>query len=122
MTTTLIVGTFIIFTWGPEKAGDLLIFTRSIFENIDSITATQEGVGHTLTQSYFSMALIVLPLMVGCFFASLIAEGLQTGFRFTPKAAEPKLSKINPLKGAQRIFGLKALKAFLIDFLKFLGT
>jgi len=121
MTTTLIVGTFIIFTWGPEKAGDLLIFTRSIFENIDSITATQEGVGHTLTQSYFSMALIVLPLMVGCFFASLIAEGLQTGFRFTPKAAEPKLSKINPLKGAQRIFGLKALKTFLIDFLKFLA-
>jgi len=121
MTTTLIVGTFIIFTWGPEKAGDLLIFTRSIFENIDSITATQEGVGHTLTQSYFSMALIILPLMVGCFFASLIAEGLQTGFRFTPKAAEPKLSKINPLKGAQRIFGLKALKAFLIDFLKFLA-
>ena len=97
------------------------MFTQAVFENIDSITATQEGVAHTLTESYFAMALIVLPLLVGCFFASLISEGLQTGFRFTPKAAEPKLSKVNPLKGVQRIFGLKALKAFLIDFLKFLA-
>lgn len=121
MTVTLIVGTFIIFTWGPSKAEDLMVFTQSIFENIDSITSTQEGVGHTLQESYFSMALIVLPLMVGCFFAALIAEGVQTGFRFTPKAAEPKLSKVNPLKGAKRIFGLKALKTFLIDFLKFLA-
>lgn len=98
-----------------------MMFTQAVFENIDSITATQEGVAHTLTESYFAMALIVLPLLVGCFFASLISEGLQTGFRFTPKAAEPKLSKVNPLKGVQRIFGLKALKAFLIDFLKFLA-
>ena len=103
MTATLIVGTFIIFTWGPSKSADLMNFTRGVFENIDSITATQEGIAHTLTQSYFSMALIVLPLMFGCFFASLIAEGVQTGFRFTPKAAEPKLSKMNPIKGAQRV-------------------
>jgi len=121
MTATLIVGTFIIFTWGPSKSADLMNFTRGVFENIDSITATQEGIAHTLTQSYFSMALIVLPLMFGCFFASLIAEGVQTGFRFTPKAAEPKLSKMNPIKGAQRVFGMKALKAFLVDFLKFLA-
>ena len=58
--------------------------------------------------------------MFGCFFASLIAEGVQTGFRFTPKAAEPKLSKMNPIKGAQRIFGMKALKkVFLWIFSNF---
>ena len=121
MTATLIVGTFIIFTWGPSKSADLMIFTQGVFENIDSITATQEGMSHILTQSYISMALIVLPLMFGCFFASLIAEGVQTGFRFTPKAAEPKLSKMNPIKGVQRILGMKALKTFLVDFLKFIA-
>ena len=31
MTATLIVGTFIIFTWGPSKAADLMIFTRGVF-------------------------------------------------------------------------------------------
>ena len=52
--------------------------------------------------------------------ASLLAEGVQTGFNFTPKAIEPKLSKMNPIKGIQRIWGLKGLKAFFVDFLKFL--
>ena len=121
MTMTLLAGLLVILFWAPSRALDLVEFTRSLFENLDSITATQEGVAHTMTHSYFAMALIVLPLLVACFFASFIAEGLQTGFRFTPKAIEPKLDKMNPINGAKRVFGTKALKAFLVDFLKFLA-
>ena len=97
----------------------MLVFTRSILENIDSITSTQEGVSHTLTSSYFSIGLYRTSTFAGCFLASLIAEGLQTGFRFTPKAIEPSFKKMNPISGIRRIVGLKALKTFLIDFLKF---
>ena len=119
MTFTLLAGLLVILFLGPSKGLEMLTFTRSIFENIDSITSTQEGVSHTLTSSYFSLALIVLPLLAGFFLASLIAEGLQTGFRFTPKAIEPSLKKMNPISGVQRVVGLKALKTFLIDLLKF---
>ena len=118
---TLLAGLTVILFYGPGKALELMAFTKSIFENLDSITATQEGVAHTMTQSYFSMGLIVLPMLAFCFVASFVAEGLQTGFRFTPKAMEPKLSKLNPISGAKRVFGLKALKTFLVDFLKFLA-
>jgi flagellar biosynthetic protein FlhB len=121
MTMTLLAGLLVIMFYGPGKAEDLAQFTRSIFENLDSITATQEGVAHTLTESYISMALIVLPMLLACFVASLIAEGLQTGFRLTPKALEPTFSKMNPISGVKKIWGLKALKTFLIDFLKFLA-
>jgi len=119
MTFTLLAGLLIILFLAPSKANDMLVFTRSILENMESITTTQEGVAHTLSSSYFSMALIVLPLLAACFLASLIAEGLQTGFRFTPKAIEPSFNKMNPISGIKRIMGLKALKTFLIDFLKF---
>ena len=119
MTFTLLAGLLIILFLAPTKANDMLVFTRSILENMESITTTQEGVAHTLSSSYFSMALIVLPLLAACFLASLIAEGLQTGFRFTPKAIEPSFKKMNPISGIKRIMGLKALKTFLIDFLKF---
>ena len=119
MTFTLLAGLLIILFLAPSKANDMLVFTRSILENMESITTTQEGVAHTLSSSYFSMALIVLPLLAACFLASLIAEGLQTGFRFTPKAIEPTFNKMNPISGIKRIMGLKALKTFLIDFLKF---
>ena len=119
MTFTLLAGLLIILFLAPSKANDMLVFTRSILENMESITTTQEGVAHTLSSSYFSMAFIVLPLLAACFLASLIAEGLQTGFRFTPKAIEPSFNKMNPISGIRRIMGLKALKTFLIDFLKF---
>jgi flagellar biosynthesis protein FlhB len=121
MTMTLLAGFLVILFYAPGRALDLAQFTRSIFENLDSITATQEGVAHTLTKSYFSMALIVMPLLLACFVASFIAEGLQTGFRLTPKAIEPSFSKMNPVSGVKKVFGFKALKAFLIDFLKFLA-
>ena len=49
------------------------------------------------------MGLVVLPMLAFTFVAAFVAEGLQTGFRFTPKALEPKLSKMNPISGVKRI-------------------
>ena len=120
MTATLLAGLLVLFFWAPSKAGELMLFTKSVFENLDTIQATQEGMASTFGDSYLAMGLIVLPMLVGCFLASLLAEGVQTGFSFTPKAIEPKFSKMNPIKGVQRIWGLKGLKAFFVDFLKFL--
>jgi flagellar biosynthetic protein FlhB len=119
MTFTLLAGFLVILFYAPGKAEDIAMFTRSIFENLDSITATQEGVAHTLTESYFTLALVVLPLLLSCFVAAIVAEGLQTGFRLSPKALEPTLSKLNPISGFKKVFGLKALKTFGVDFLKF---
>jgi flagellar biosynthetic protein FlhB len=121
MSFTLLAGLLVILFFAPGKALELSLFTKSILENLESITLNQEGVTSTLSESYFSMAAIVIPLLVCCFFAALIAEGLQTGFRYTPKVINPDLNKFNPVNGAKRIFGAKGLKAFLIDFLKFLG-
>jgi len=121
MTATLLAGFLVLYFWAPEKARDLLLFTKSLFENLDSIEATQETMSTTLNDSYISMGLIILPMLAACFVASLIAEGAQTGFSFTPKALEPKFSKMNPISGVKRIWGLKALKTFAVDFLKFLA-
>jgi flagellar biosynthetic protein FlhB len=65
------------------------------------------------------MGLVVLPMLALTFLAAFVAEGLQTGFRLTPKAIEPKLSKFNPISGFKKVFGIKGLKTFMIDFMKF---
>ncbi|MFP6900831.1 MAG: EscU/YscU/HrcU family type III secretion system export apparatus switch protein [Opitutales bacterium] len=124
VTFTLAAGVITILAFGIQKAEILGMFTRSIFENIDNFKATQEGIVNVFSMSYFTMASIVLPMLIFCFIAALVAEGLQTGFRFTPKALEPKLDKLNPVNGAKRIFGSQALITFGIDFLKFfaIGT
>ena len=121
MTFTLLAGLLVILFFAPSKALEISMFAKSIMENLDSITLSQEGVVSTLEESYFSLANIVIPMLVACFFAAFIAEGLQTGFRYTPKVISPSLNKFNPVTGAKKIFGIKGLKTFLIDFLKFLG-
>ena len=121
MTFTLLAGLLVILFFAPSKALEISMFAKSIMENLDSITLNQEGVVSTLEESYFSLANIVIPMLVACFFAAFIAEGLQTGFRYTPKVINPSLNKFNPVTGAKKIFGIKGLKTFLIDFLKFLG-
>lgn len=120
MTLSLLAGFLIILAFAPGKAGDLMELTRSIFENLHKIHATQEGAVNVLLTGYKSLFFIVLPLLFACFLAGVLAEGLQTGFRLTPKVMEPKFSKMNPISGAKRIFGMKGLKTFFIDFLKFL--
>jgi flagellar biosynthesis protein FlhB len=119
VTFTLAAGLAVIVAFGIEKAELMGVFTRSIFENINSFKATQEGVVNAFVTSYFAMVSIVSPMLVFCFFAALLAEGLQTGFRLTPKVLEPKFDKLNPVTGAKRIFGMQALTTFGIDFLKF---
>ena len=119
MALTLLAGLLCMLFFAPSKASQLRGFTKGLFENLESIYLNQEGVVFTLHQSFVQIASIVWPLIASCFFAALLAEGYQTKFSFTPKAAEPKLNKLNPISGAKRIFGIKGLKTFLIDFLKF---
>ena len=121
MTFTLLAGFLVILSLGAQKALDLAEFTRAIFENLHKIFLTQEGAVSTLIAAYQSLLLIVYPMLLACFFAALLAEGLQTGFRLTPKAMEPKFSRMNPISGAKKIFGLKALKTAAIDLLKFMA-
>ena len=121
MTATLLAAFLVLFFWAPTKSKEFMLFTMSIFENLDSIQATQEGFSALFNNSYIAMGLIVLPMLVSCFLAALLAEGVQTGFSLSPKALEPKFNKLNPISGVKRIWGFKALKAFAVDFLKFLA-
>ena len=77
-----------------------------------------------VTDSFIMIGFIVFPMLSLTWIAAFVAEGLQTGFRLTPKAAQPKLSKLNPISGVKKVFGIKGLKTFMIDFLKFtvIGT
>lgn len=119
MTLTLLAGLLCMIFLAPSKAAQLRNFTKSIFENLNSIYLNQEGAAFVLSESYWQIFTIVWPLLFCCFIAALISEGTQTGFSFTPGAMTPKLNKLNPISGAKKIFGIKGLKTFFIDFLKF---
>ncbi|MGA0810954.1 MAG: EscU/YscU/HrcU family type III secretion system export apparatus switch protein, partial [Burkholderiaceae bacterium] len=70
-------------------------------------------------QFAFDAFLLVLPVFVLTLILALLASSATGGFNFAWKGAEPKLSKINPLNGLKRMFGLNALVELTKALLKF---
>lgn len=124
MVATL-VATLAVFSYmGPTFANHMKVICTSILGHINEFDVTLEGVEYTLISSMMGVVGILMPLMVTTVAAGILAEGLQTGFRFTPKVLGIKFEKLNPITGLKRIFGLESLVNFGIDFLKFasIGT
>jgi flagellar biosynthetic protein FlhB len=65
---------------------------------------------------------LMMPMCVTCAAAGALAAGLQSRFQLSPKVLEFKFTRLDPIKGFQRIFsgqawvklGTDALKLFLI--------
>lgn len=52
---------------------------------------------------------IILPLAIAVAIAGVIAALVQFGFLFTLDAIQPKLSKIDPIKGTKNLFSMKKI-------------
>lgn len=63
---------------------------------------------------------LIIPLLILTFLVAIFASSAMGGLNFSWKAAAPKASKLNPLSGLKRMFGLKALVELSKSILKFL--
>ena len=62
----------------------------------------------------------IVPILLVTLFVSLITPAFMGGWIFSTKAFMPKLSKLNPIKGFGRMFGIKAVVELLKAVGKFL--
>ena len=62
--------------------------------------------------------LIAMPIMFVTAVAGVIVNAFQVGWNPTTKPLRPKFSKLNPIKGFKKIFGLQALVNFAKSMLK----
>ena len=63
-------------------------------------------------------ARIGLPLLLITAVVAFLTHFSQVGWLFAPKAVMPKLSKLNPMNGLKRIFGISGLVKVSLDTLK----
>lgn len=102
----------------PSSFRSIVITLRSLlemapianFETLDLAAITS----HTFGQVGFELALPALMLII----AVLIAGFAQTGFNISAEHLKPKMSKISPIQGLKRMFGIKSLFEFLKNILK----
>jgi len=113
--------------------GFMLLFSSSLVQQLDKILGYYLGDG-LLTWSniildqrelqtiylniLFSVATILLPILLAALLSGLLINVVQVGFLFTTKPLLPKLERINPLKGFKRIFSVKTLSELLKSLLK----
>ena len=60
-------------------------------------------------QSVLDGMLIAFPIMLVLLVIAVLAGGMPGGYIFSPHLILPKFSKLNPLNGLSRMFGMRAL-------------
>ncbi len=73
-----------------------------------------------LAQASLELGWTMLPLLGVAFLGAAGANLLQVGFLFSSKALEPKLDRLNPLKGFQRIFSIQTFYELVKSIIKIL--
>lgn len=72
------------------------------------VFGSQAPVRH-LAEALWSAFVLLVPYIVIMVLAALIPPGIIGGWSFSAKAIAPKLSKLDPVKGAKRILSLRGL-------------
>lgn len=84
--------------------GKLSSLTIFIFDSLDKLTLSRDLVVYYSQQGYFYFIIALSPFFIGLVIVAIAAGYGQVGFKITPKALEPKFSKLDPIKGIKNKF------------------
>ncbi|MDN3614423.1 MAG: flagellar biosynthesis protein FlhB [Vibrio gallaecicus] len=116
--SVLIVGAIALMWFGESMAKALLEMMGRLFslsrEEIFDVTKLLEIAGGAMVNLLFPLFLILMTLFV----AAVIGAAGVGGINFSMQAAMPKASKLNPLSGIKRMFGLQSWVELLKSILK----
>lgn len=109
---------FLIF--GGEFSRQLALMIRTAFEFDARIIKTPMIAMEQMGLLVKSGLMALVPILVIIFVLSLAAPLLMGGWIFSQELLQPKMSRMNPLKGLKRMVELKSLVEMVKAFLKFL--
>lgn len=115
---TLIVSAVLFFYMGQYMVKGLLKMMKHQFElSRDVIFDPATPVIYlklALSEGYS----VIWPLMIILIIADLLTPIMMGGWNFTTEAFEPKFSKLNPLEGIKRIFGIRGIVELIKAIIK----
>ncbi|MBN1613646.1 MAG: flagellar biosynthesis protein FlhB [Deltaproteobacteria bacterium] len=106
------------------SAGTMLQKMTTMMRHVFSISASTvisvDNVQSLTLEMSYQLLLILLPLLLIVTVAGLAANMLQVGVMFSSEAITPKWSKVDPIKGFQRLFSLQSIVELVKNILKML--
>ncbi|MEN1966859.1 flagellar biosynthesis protein FlhB [Lentibacillus sp. N15] len=114
----------LLFFFGGYMKDQIIAFYRHAFTEYIQWDVTPDTVQRVFTESVLEAAKFISPLMAMAIVAALAANFMQIGFMFTTEPLKFDVKKIDPIKGAKKIFSIRALVELLKSLLKivFIGT
>ncbi|UTW56820.1 flagellar biosynthesis protein FlhB [Kordiimonas sp. SCSIO 12610] len=108
----LLAATILIFSASSLIASNIVGYLGNFLTQIHEIQADTGGLQGPLMDMMWEVFLILMIPMGAFIIAGLAGNMTQHKFIFTFEKMKPKLSKISPLSGFKRIFGMRILVEF----------
>ena len=123
-----VLGVFALTTQSASR--DVADYAVGIFSRFATTTVSRETIPSELGGVLLTSGHALMPLLLGCVGAALLAGGLQSGFRLSPEAALFKFERLDPAAGFARVFskgvfvkgGLDVLKLVAVGGVLYLGA
>ena len=96
----------------------LMDIMKTTFRKSGQLSITIDNVQPFLFDLVFQVFVILLPFLLIALLSGYIANLLQVGFLFSTESITPKFSKIDPIKGFQRLFSMQSLVELFKNILK----
>ncbi len=122
------LGLFVFFIVLRFMAGSIsnrfIDLFGSVYRSIPNVTVYPSGqmpvraMDALFKNSLITILVIVLPMMVIGYIVAFTGDLVQVRWKPTAKPLQPKLSKINPIKGLKRIFSMNSVAELVKSLLK----
>lgn len=117
---TLIVSTTLFFFIGASMVRGLISMMRRQFDVPRAAIFDPAAPIIHFKQAIVEGYSVIVPLMLILLIADLLTPMLMGGWNFASEALEPKFSKLDPLRGIKKIFGLQGLVELIKAVIKVL--
>lgn len=115
------IGFVLLYLSRGFVAGKLADLARYIFGSLDTLQLNVTLLNIYAWKGVMFFSITLFPIVTGLIIVSFAAGYGQTGFKITPEAMKPKLSKINPIEGLKnKLFSVSAVVETLKSIFKLL--
>lgn len=99
-----------------ESIRNTLVIFISYVSDIDSYST--ERVMRAMSEVLIEAAKCIFPMLIASAALGILASGIQTKFIFSADSIKPKFSKMDPIKGIQKMFALKNVVELIKNIIK----
>ncbi|WP_456271531.1 flagellar biosynthesis protein FlhB [Bacillus sp. AK031] len=115
----ILLAVFLFLTFSASYIGNIVFdLFRHSFQEYMMMNLTHESFFVIVNDVLMQVAILLGPIMLVALLAGVFSNYVQVGVMFTSEPLQPKLEKIDPIKGAKRIFSLRAIVELLKSILK----